>query len=435
MSARSIVPTSVAGATAVVVTGAAVLEMVMQPSATDRFEAVALFAAMGALTVAASRAVSRRGPRWRSLSRTIAVVGLVAVSLIGLAVGVGAWRMFLSVHDLQLVGVVLLVGASLGIVFATSVARCLEVDLAAVRRTADGVSNGDLDARTGVERADEIGAAAAALDEMVGRLAIADAQRRRDDEARRALLAAIGHDLRTPLAALQASIEALQDGLAPEPDRYLRSMGRDVATLRSMVDDLFLLARIEAGELVTNRQALDLAELADETVDAMASLARRQQVELHLDATGRVPVWGGPEALGRVMRNLVDNAIRHAPAGSRVVVRVTDVGARDTDCALVEVLDRGPGFDAALLATAFDRFVRADPSRNRDTGGAGLGLAIARGVVEAHGGRIWAEAGPGGRVCFRLPSDRPATTGNPLVDRVAATETAGHGRGSLGDAG
>jgi signal transduction histidine kinase len=335
----------------------------------------------------------------RSLGGTIAAVGVVAVGLIAIAVALGAWRMFLSVHDLHLLAVVLLVGASLAVVFALTVARSLNRDLESLLDTAHRVSRGDLTARTGVVRPDELGAVAAALDELIGRLARADERRRSDDVARRRLLASIGHDLRTPLAALQASIEALQDGLAPEPDRYLRSMGHDVEALRSLVDDLFLLARIETGELAMDRHHVDLAEIADETIEAMEPVARRRHVTLRLETAGRVPVLGGSEALGRVMRNLVDNAIRHAPTDGRVVVRVFN-----GEGATVEVLDDGPGFAGELVPAAFDSFVRADPARSRDTGGAGLGLAIAKGVVEAHGGQIWASPGPGGRVGFRLPA-------------------------------
>jgi signal transduction histidine kinase len=250
-----------------------------------------------------------------------------------------------------------------------------------------------------VTRTDELGATAAALDAMIERLAAAEDQRRHDDQARRTLLAAIGHDLRTPLSALQAAVEALQDGLATDSARYLRSMSHDIAHLRALVDDLFLLARIEAGELNVDHQAVDLAEVADETLEAMTPVATSRDVELRLEAAGRVPVRGGPEALGRVMRNLVDNAIRHAPKRSDVVVRVFN-----GDSATVEVIDDGPGFDPAVIAAAFDSFSRADLSRNRDTGGAGLGLAIAKGVIEAHGGEIWANAGPGGHVTFRLPT-------------------------------
>jgi signal transduction histidine kinase len=293
----------------------------------------------------------------------------------------------------------LTVAAALSVVFAITITRSLRDDLAALRQATDRVAAGDLHARSGVTRSDELGTAATALDDMILRLAQAETQRQKDDEARRSLLAAVGHDLRTPLSALQAAVEALQDGLVADPDRYLRSMGHDIAHLRSLVDDLFLLARIDAGELTIDHERIDLTELADETLEAMCPVAGQREIQLQLQADRTVLVRGGSQALSRVMRNLVDNAIRHAPDRSRIVVRVNN-GSDAT----VEVLDDGPGFDPDLLASAFDRFTRADPSRNRDTGGAGLGLAIARGVIEAHGGQIWATPGPGGRVGFRLPA-------------------------------
>ena len=389
---------TIVAAAVVVVAGMAALEVVMSPAGSERAEPLALFAAMAAITVAATRIVPLVSARTRSLGHTVAAVGVIAAGLIALAVTIGAWRMFLSVHDLHLLSVVLAVAASLSVVFAVGITRPLRDDLAALRRTTDQVAAGDLTARSGVTRADELGATAEALDTMIQRLADAEQQRTRDDTARRSLLAAISHDLRTPLAALQAAVEAVQDGVATDTDRYLRAMSRDIAHLRALVDDLFLLARIEAGELHVDPRPVDLAELADETVEAMTPVASNRGVGLRLDTSGRVAVHGGPEALGRVMRNLVDNAIRHAPADSHVVVRV-----RNGDGATVEILDDGPGFDPDLLPNAFDRFSRADPARTRDTGGAGLGLAIAKGVIEAHGGTVWAAPGPGGRVGFRLP--------------------------------
>jgi two-component system sensor histidine kinase BaeS len=389
---------TIAATALVVIGGMAVWEVVMDPGGGDRLEPFVLFAAMALLTLAAIWAVQRVGARTRSLAHTVAAVGIIAAALISVAVAVGAWRMFLSVHDLHLVAVVLGVSAALSVVFALAITRSLRDDLAALRRTTTLVAAGDLQARTGVDRADELGATAAALDQMIERLADAESERLHDEQARRTLLAAIGHDLRTPLTALRAAVEALQDGLAADQARYLRSMSRDIAHLHALVDDLFLLARIESGQLEVDRDDVDLAELADETIEAMTPVATSRGVHLRLEAVGGVRVNGGPEALGRAMRNLVDNAIRHASPDGLVVVRV-DNGAG----AVVEVLDDGPGFDPDLLPTAFDRFSRADPSRNRDTGGAGLGLAIAKGVIEAHGGTIWAEPGPGGRVAFRLP--------------------------------
>jgi signal transduction histidine kinase len=389
---------SFVAAIVVIAAGMGALEVVMNPSGGDRLEPLALFCAMATVTLLATRAVPTLAMRTRTLGHTVAAVGLVAAGLIALGLVVGAWRMFLSVHDLHLLSIMLAVAAGLSVVFALGVARSVRTDLAALRNTTDRVAKGDLTARTSVSRSDELGATAAAIDEMIERLAAAEHQRRHDEEARRALLAAIGHDLRTPLAALQAAIEALQDRLATDPDRYLRAMGHDVAHLRALVDDLFLLARIEAGDFVVEREVVDLSELADETIEAMEPVARQRLVELHLETTGRVSAIGGPQALGRVMRNLVHNAIRYAPDAGNVVIRVFN-----GDGATVEVIDDGPGFDPTVIPAAFDIFVRADPARSRDTGGAGLGLAIAKGVVDAHGGEIWARPGPGGRVGFRLP--------------------------------
>jgi signal transduction histidine kinase len=175
-------------------------------------------------------------------------------------------------------------------------------------------------------------------------------------------------------------------------------MHADVEVLTALVDDLFLLAKIEAGHLDLELTTVDLSELADEAIEAIRPVADRRRVTVHLEAEGRVRALGGPEALSRVIRNLIDNAIRHSPADGEVVVRVEGDGM-----ALVRVTDDGPGFEPGFVEQAFESFARGDHARTRSTGGAGLGLAIARGFVEAHGGAIWADPGPGGRVAFRIP--------------------------------
>ncbi len=383
----------------VVMVGMALFESTMQPSARERNELLALFLAMAVVTAVAAWVLPRLAERSRSLRTTVVALAVSATLLVGLVVAVAAWRMFFSGHDLNLLLVVLGFGAGLGVVFALAVAGRDAADLAAIRQAAQRVAAGDLEARTGVARHDEVGEAAAALDDMAGRLAAAEQARLADERARRAFLAAVGHDLRTPLAALQAAVEALEDGMASEPERFFQAMHRDLAALRALVDDLFLLARIEAGDVDFERVPIDLAELADEAIEALSPVASRRDVGLRLEAPGRVAAVGGPEALSRVIRNLVDNAIRFAPQATDVVVQVGNGRGP-----LVRVVDEGPGFPADMLETAFDSSVRADPSRARATGGNGLGLAIARGVVQAHGGEIWAEAGPGGAVAFRLPS-------------------------------
>ncbi len=381
-----------------VVVGIGLFEVTMQPSSSEREQLLLVFLAMVVVAAAGAWWLPRWAASARSLRLTVVLLALSSVLLVGAAVSVSASMMFLSAHDLNLLLVVLGFGSGLGLAFGWMVARPLVRDLGAIRRTADAVAAGELTARTGVDRPDEVGVVASAVDDMAARLYDSDVARRRDERARREFLAAIGHDLRTPLAAMQAAVEALQDGIAPDPDRYLRSMDTDLAVLRSLVDDLFLLARIEAGELKVALLPVDLAELADEAIEAMEPVARRRNIHLRLETEGAVNTVGGPDALGRVIRNLVDNAIRHAPERSEVLVQVSNgQGAR------LEVVDRGPGFPAEFVESAFGSFVRADPSRARDTGGAGLGLAIAHGVVAAHGGEIWAAPGPGGRVGFRLP--------------------------------
>jgi signal transduction histidine kinase len=219
------------------------------------------------------------------------------------------------------------------------------------------------------------------------------------EEERRTLLSIVSHELRTQLAELRATLESLVDGVAPDPDRYLRSMQRDVDALAALVDDLFLLTRLEAGRVELHPEPVDLAELADEAVESLAPVASARGVTLRLHAGGPVPARGNATALGRVIRNLLDNALRHAPSGSTV-----DVTVRADGPPTVRVVDEGPGFPPGFGERAFERFSRAEPSRARATGGAGLGLAIARGLVEAHGGRIWIEDPPGGRVAFELPA-------------------------------
>ena len=384
---------------AAVLIGLVVFELSMQPTAEDRvllgliFVLVAVFAGLLAL------GLRWAGRRSHSIRRSVLIVGLAGLAIAAVTVGIAAQQMFLSSHDLNLLLVVLVFAVATTVAFAVSVSGDLTRDLEATAAAARRVQAGDLGARTGVVRADEVGTVAETFDRMAADLEQRDAERRSHEAARRQFLAAIGHDLRTPLASLRAAIEALEDGLAPDPDRYLHSMDRDVAVLSSLVDDLFLLSRLEEGSVEMERGPIDITELADEAIEVLTPVAVSADVQLKLVADQRVVAVGGSEAVSRVLRNLLDNAIRFAPSGSAVTVEV-----RGEDGAEVRVVDDGPGFDPGFVGEAFERFSRGDPSRERSTGGSGLGLAIARGFVEALDGSIWAEPGPGGCVSFRLPA-------------------------------
>jgi two-component system sensor histidine kinase BaeS len=342
------------------------------------------------------RTLTRRVP---SLRNQVLAVTLASLVLGAAAAVVLARLMVLEPGELPAVVGALAVTAVFATLLVLTASSPLGRDVRSLEAAVRAIEAGDRSVRTAVDRADELGHVARAIDELTARLDTLERERAGYEAERTAMLSSVGHDLRTPLSALRAAVEALADGVAPEPERYLRSMQRDVEALSALVDDLFLLASIEAGRLDVHAHTTDLTEVADEAVDALAPVAAARGLTLRLDASERVHVSGNPSALGRVIRNLLDNAIRHAPPGSEIRVVV-----RGEEGALVRVVDEGPGFPAEFADHAFDRFARADPSRNRSTGGAGLGLAIARGLIEAHGGRIWIEQPPGGRVAFELPA-------------------------------
>lgn len=382
---------------AVVVAALAVTELTMQPSAADRSALLVIFGSIAGATGLAGWLLPRVTSRFRTLRHTVLLVSMAAVAVVAIAVAVSAQLMFLSSHDLRLVVVAVGLGVVLGALLAATISRPLAADLERLAGTARSVGEGDLSARAGLHRPDEVGTVAVAMDGMIDALRASDLEREQIEAARRAFLAAIGHDLRTPLTSMKATIEALQDGVAEEPERYLRSMLADLDLLSGLVEDLFLLAQIEAGKLELHPEPIDLADLADEAVEAMTPVARRRGVDIDINADHHITVLAGERELGRVIRNLLDNAIRYAPASSRVQVEVGN-GPHE---ATVRIVDEGPGFPDGV--DVFESFAKGDAARTRTHGGAGLGMAIAKGLVEAHGGSIAIEAGPGGRVAFRLP--------------------------------
>jgi signal transduction histidine kinase len=359
-------------------------------------------------TVGVGVGLRSAGRRMRSLRAHVLLVALASLALGALIAALLAWVMVLEGRELGQVAVVLALTTAVAAVLVVLASQPLGTDAHRLEAMIRRIDAGDRTVRSEVDRADELGHVATALDELTERLGRLEAERVGLEEERAAMLSSVGHDLRTPLAALRVAVEALADGVAPDPDRYYRSMQRDVAALSALVDDLFLLTRLESGRVDLTPDTVDLTEIADEAIEALAPVAAEHRVQVRLAADGRVRAQGDPLALGRVIRNLLDNAICHAPAGTAVEVAVGAGGTarvrRAEGTARVRVVDEGPGFDVAFAPHAFDRFSRADASRARETGGTGLGLAIARGLVEAQGGRIWIEPPPGGRVAFEVPA-------------------------------
>ena len=349
--------------------------------------------------------------RWQWVERTprlaYAVLGnsVLATALTIVNVWISARLMFLNEHDLML-GASLLVFAggiaiALGALFSDTVTRRIE----GLRRFAADVEQGRLEARVAVTGRDEVAGLARSLNAMAAQLEEGQQRQRAMDAMRRELIAWVGHDLRTPLASVQAIVEALADDMVDDPavtERYLRTAQRDIRSLSGLIDDLFELAQIEAGGLSLERRPNSMTDLASDTLESFSALAARSGVRL----AGRVdpdvdPIVMDAARIGRVLANLVSNALRHTPSGGSVHLRAQ----RDADTVSVSVVDTGEGIPGERLPHVFERFAGGAPASGRPSGSGGLGLAIARGIVEAHGGRIEIEsaAEQGTRVTFRLP--------------------------------
>ena len=390
--------------------GLLLAQLLMSPPFSELWKLAMYFGLAGGATMTAGWLTLHNADRALGLSiQAKAFLGGIISSIVALLnVLIIAGLMFVSTgHDLKLLVSVILfsavVTAFLSLWVARNVAGRLDVIAAAVK----SLASGDLKARARVVGGDEVTRLAADVNALGDRLQQAEDQRRALEHERRELTTAISHDLRTPLASLRAMVESLADGVVDgdESKRYYGTMRREIERLNRMIDDLFELARIDAGALPLHRELISVEEVAADVVDALQPQARLNSVAVGLRASGRVTANIDGARMERAIANLVRNAIQHTPAGGRIDVAVE----RENGWVDVRVSDTGEGIDPADLPRIWDRFYRAEKSRRRgpgDAGGAGLGLAIVRGIVEAHGGTVAAESAPerGSTFTLRLPS-------------------------------
>jgi len=338
---------------------------------------------------------------------------LVGAGLIGNLLLLGmmlasARAMFISGHDLALLLTMLTFAATLSIGFGLLYAMPLSSRIQRVRAGTERIAGGELGSEVRVEGHDEVAGLAGDFNRMARALEDAAERERGVEGARRDLVAAVSHDLRTPLAATRALIEALADGVAQDPQtekRYLSSASRELEHLSRLVDDLFELARIDAGVLGLSLEKASLHDLISDTISSFQPQADRRGVRLLGEIAGEVdPVLANPPRLQRVLHNLVSNALRHTPLDGTVALSAAPEGRM----VRVEVSDTGEGIAAEDLPRVFERSFRGEQSRARpdDAPGAGLGLAIARGLVEAHGGTMDVESEPGHGARFRFTLKR-----------------------------
>lgn len=331
------------------------------------------------------------------LSVGLALGQLLAALIIGAAV------MFVSTKDAwTTIGI--LVFAAL---VAGSAAQILLKDVVAdVRAVATGlhaVGQGERDIHITARSGEELIDLAESANRMIETLRSEERSRDDADTARRQVIAAVSHDLRTPLTSLRLLTQALEDDLvdAETARSYVQTMSANVRALGTLIDDLFEFSRLNAGDFTWTTEAVPLAGVVQELLGAMKAEADARGVAVSAEvAAGLAPARANPEKLGRVLANLLQNAIHHTPPDGSVLVR-----AHQTDeSAEIEVSDTGEGIAESDRERIFEPFYRGSDDVARTHAGAGLGLAIARSIVEAHGGEIWlADAPVGTRVRFTLP--------------------------------
>ena len=251
------------------------------------------------------------------------------------------------------------------------------------------VEAGSYDVRVPERGPGEMRSLAHAFNAMAARLGANESQRKQ-------LLADVTHELRTPLTVMQGNVEAILDGVHPADSAHIAPLLEETKVLARLVDDLRTLSLAESGALALHREAVDVASIARDVVDAFSDQARRSSVALSASSEGSTGIDADPVRVREVLVNLVTNALRYTPAGGSVVIQARGADGRVE----VAVRDTGAGIAPEAVGGIFDRF-----SRSTDSPGAGLGLAIAKGLVEAHGGTIRAESAPGAgtRIVFTLP--------------------------------
>jgi len=277
-----------------------------------------------------------------------------------------------------------------GLVYSGLLVRPIE----RITATAQALRRGDTDARTGLVTDDEIGFLGKTFDQMADAIEA-------DREKERRLTADVAHELRTPLQAIQATVEAMQDGVLPADEEHLGIVRDETVRLARLTNGILELTRLEGGSLAFQMKRLDLSHPVRAAVDSHEALLETCEIAFSSQLAGNVFVTGDADRLQQAVGNLLSNAARYTPAGGRVDVRLRI----DEKQAVIEVIDTGIGIAEADLESVFSRFWRADAARDRSSGGLGIGLSVTKEIVERHQGtiRVVPNDGAGAVFSIRLP--------------------------------
>ncbi len=369
-------------------------------------ETVVLLLAVGGFALAAAHVVARRRRTFGRLGRQFSLGVAIAVGQILVAVVAIAALMFVSDENAVMIAVLVAFSGVIAVRAAQLVSAGVLRDVEAVRDGLIAVGEGERSMRIETSSRDELAELAEAANSMIERLAAEERARDAAEAARRHLVVAVSHDLRTPITSLRLLAEAVGDDIvdAQTRRRYLDTMTTHIHALGALIDDLFELSRLEAGDIEWSVERVALDELIGETVAAMRVQAEAKRVAVVADvAHDLAPARANPEKVQRVLFNLIQNAIRHTPADGSVTVRAEPIA----QSVQIEVADTGTGIAPDEYARVFEPFFRGGSEAARTRNGAGLGLAISRAIVEAHGGRIWLEGAAGDRAGTRVRFSLP----------------------------
>src|SRR5574341_778508 len=345
------------------------------------------------------RRVGRHNPFFRRLGCLFLLFNLVTFAVFAGIVGF-VLNLFGILHFppsqfewvIPLAGILFAVALTALVVTGSNLRR-MSAPLDDLLNASNKIAEGDYSARVDERGPRDVRSMARAFNSMAERLQI-------NDEQRRAMLADVTHELRTPLTIIQGNIEGILDGMYPADEARLKSIVEEAQVLSRLVDDLRTLSLAESGPLPLKREAVDLAELIHDALAGFESQAVEKGIKIELSLEEIEELEVDPQRLHEVLSNLISNALRYAPRGGMINVSVAEADLGAERSVVISIEDNGPGIESVDLPYVFDRFYKSS-----DSGGMGLGLSIAKYIVEAHGGRIWAqsEVGKGTKISFTIP--------------------------------
>lgn len=380
----------------------AVVQLSVSPPSGDLVVLALFLSISGGITVALAMGIAYFGlPKGFKSFRAHMITASGVMAVLALAnVAFTAKLMFISTHDLALLGGLLVFSLGMSGFGVYIMSEPISRSVSEIIRVVKGVSAGKLDVNVPVHSDNEIGQLAVAINSMIRRLEISLTRERDLEEIRKELFRAVSHDLRTPVASIRAMIEAINDGIVTDDEtvkRYMRTTQNEVENLSELINDLFELTQLDAGVMILHLDTASLRDLVSDTLEGMSVQASSRKVKLAGSVDETIPpLYLDVRRIQRVLYNLIQNSIRYTPADGTIVVTANN----NSQEVQIEITDTGIGISEEDKPHIFDTSYRADHARARDSGGAGLGLAIAKAIVEAHGGRIWVESKEGAGSTF-----------------------------------